>query len=123
MKKVTLRGELLHPSDFVAAVELKGRDVTVTITKVEKESLKMKGGISEVKPVLSFKESPRKLVLNRTNADSIAHLYGTEAEDWVGKRIIIYPTTTQCGRENVDCIRVRERIPAEPKPKTEEVSQ
>lgn len=109
--KVTLGNELLFPSDYLAAVEFKGRDVTLTIVKVFKDELKMRGGKSELKPVLSFRETKKKLVLNKTNADSIAEMYGTEATEWVGKRVTFYPTKTQCGRETVDCVRVREVVP------------
>lgn len=110
--KVTLGGELLFPNDYVSAVEFKGRDVTLTITDVQREELRIRGGKSEVKPVVYFRETPKKLVCNKTNADSIAIMYGNEASEWIGKRVTLYPTKTQCGRETVDCIRVREKIPA-----------
>jgi hypothetical protein len=74
----------------------------------------MKGGASEQKPVLAFNGTEKKLVLNKTNAASIATIYGDRAEEWVGKRITVYPSKTQCGRDMVDCVRVRERVPAEP---------
>lgn len=110
--KVTLGDQLLFPSDYLAAVEFKGRDVTLTIAKVAREELQMKGGVKEKKVVVYFAKTEKKLVLNKTNADSIAQLYGTQAEAWVGKRVTLFPTTTQCGREVVDCIRVRETVPA-----------
>ena len=100
--KVTLGNELLFPSDYLAAVEFRGRDVTLTVASVFKDELKMRGGKSETKPVLSFRETKKKLVLNKTNADSIAEMYGTEAAEWVGQRVTFYPTKTQCGRETVD---------------------
>lgn len=110
--KVTLNGQLLHPSDYLSAVEFRGKDVTLTITKVFIDTLKMKGGASEQKPVLTFGGTEKKLVLNKTNAASIAVMYGDKAESWVGKRVTFYPSKTQCGRDMVDCIRVREKVPA-----------
>lgn len=109
--KVLLQGQLMFPTDYLAAVEFKGKDVTLTIARVEIEELKMKGGVKERKPVVSFEETKKKLVLNKTNADSVAEMYGAEATAWLGKRITLYPTKTQCGRETVDCIRVREKVP------------
>lgn len=109
--KVTLGGELLFPSEYLAAVEFKGRDVTLTITRVEIAELQLARGGKEAKPVLHFGETRKKVVLNKTNAGSIAVMYGAEAQDWVGKRVTFFPTKTQCGRETVDCIRVRERVP------------
>lgn len=109
--KTTLDGELMFPSEYVAAVELKGRDVTLTIAHIEKAELQLRNGGKKVKPVLHFKETKKKLVCNVTNADSIAHLYGTEAKNWLGKRITLYPTRVPCGREQVDAIRIRETVP------------
>lgn len=110
--KVKLGDELMFPSEYLAAVEFKGRDVTLTIKDIRKEDLKLRGGKSERKPVIYFHETAKKLVCNVTNGDSIAAMYGSQAKDWVGKRITLYPTKTTCGRDTVDCIRVRETVPA-----------
>lgn len=110
--KVTLGPELMFPSEYLAAVEFKGRDVTLTIKSVSKEDLQMKGGKKERKPVIFFVETPKKLVLNKTNADSIASMYGTDALLWKGKRVTFYPTKVQCGRDMVDAVRTREKVPA-----------
>lgn len=106
--KVTLRDQLMFPSDYVSAVELKGRDVVVTIATVSMENMKLRGGVAKRKPVLTFNGTKKKFCLNVTNADSIASMYGTKAENWIGKRITLYPTTTKMGRDTVDCIRIRE---------------
>lgn len=116
LKKVQLGAELLHPNDYVCALELKGKDATVTINKVVFEELRKIGqrGVEDEKervPVLLFSETPKKLILNKTNASSIAVLYGTQASEWVGKRVTLYPTRVKCGRDTVDAIRVREVVP------------
>src|SRR5882672_6373061 len=109
--KATLDGKLLFPSAYVAAVEFKGRDVTLTIKSVAREEMKMQGNVSKNAPVVSFVETRKKFVLNKTNSGTIADIYGTKAEDWVGKKVTLYPTRTQCGRNTVDCIRVRDTRP------------
>lgn len=116
--KLTLNDELMFPSDYLSAVEFKGRDVTLTISKVEKAELQMRGGVKKVKPILYFAETAKKLVCNVTNAESIAVLYGSKAETWIGKRVTFYPTTTPVGRRMEPCIRVRE---VEPPPKGKKV--
>lgn len=113
LTKATLGGKLLHPSEYVAAVEFQGKDVTLTIAAVQLEQLQIQGGRKESKPTISFKETKKKLVVNKTNASVIAELYGTKAEEWIGKKITMYPTRTTCGRDTVDCIRIRERRPGE----------
>lgn len=109
--KIKLDEELMFPSDYVSAPEFKGKDVTLTIAGVSKNELQMKGGGKKVKPVLTFKETPKKFVCNVTNADSIAQMYGTQAREWVGKRVTFFPTMTTFGKQKVECIRVREKVP------------
>lgn len=112
---VTLQGQLLFPSEYIGAADLKGRDVTLTIAAVKVTELKMQGGKSSRKPVVHFVERPeKKLVLNKTNAKTIAAVTGTgEALQWVGKRITLFPTTTTFGRQTMDCVRIRDRAPAQ----------
>src|SRR6185436_3542211 len=74
------------------------------------------GAEKEKKPVLYFQKATKGLVLNRTNAMTIAGLYGDEADEWGGKRISIYPTRIRAFGAMQDTIRVREEIPAVPKP-------
>ena len=105
---VTLGEKLMFPSDYLGAVDLKGHDVTVTIASIEWAELRMAGGSTKRKPIIRFDRKEKKLVLNKTNAASIAAQHGNVAEQWVGKQITLYPTRTRCGGQMVDCIRVRE---------------
>ena len=114
----TLGGKLLHPSDYIAAEECrdaagKPMDVTLTIASIRIEEMETDTG-KESKPVIRFIETTKKIILNRTNADSIAELYGPEAEQWIGKRITIYPTRVKAWGEMKACIRVRETAPPTP---------
>lgn len=106
------RVELLFPSRYLKAAELRGRDVTVTIKDIDpRGELQMRNGKKEHKPVVSFKESDKLWVMNVTCARSIAKVYGPEVTSWVGKRITIYPTLVSCGGQQVEGIRVREKAP------------
>ncbi len=103
---------LFPPSDFVSAHELKGRDVALTIKSVSKEELAVAGSSkTETKAIIRFVETPKKLVLNKTNATTIARLLGVLTREWVGKRIALFPTTTRLGPDTVECIRVRPKLP------------
>lgn len=105
--------DLLFPSKYLKAADLRGRDVTVTIKDLDPRSeLKMRGGKVEAKPVISFAESDKLFCLNKTNAMSIAAVYGPELKNWLGKRITLYPTTCMFGPKEVTAIRIRERAPA-----------
>jgi len=105
----------LFPSKYVKAGDLSGKTVTLTIAKLVVEELGH-GAEKERKPVLYFQKATKGLVLNRTNAMTIAGLYGDEADEWPGKRISIYPTRIRAFGAMQDTIRVREEIPAQPKP-------
>ena len=110
--KVTFDGELMFVSDYVGAPELKGKDVVVTIAAVVKEQVAMTDGGKKTKLVIRFKESAKKLICNKSNGDSIAVMYGNESKQWAGKRITLFPTTCLAFGEMVECIRVREKVPA-----------
>lgn len=112
--KATLNGKLLFASDYLSAVEFKGRDVTLTISSIKFETLVMEGGIKKISPVVCFERTSKKFVLNKTNQGTIADLHGTAAEHWVGKTVTLYPTKTKFGRETKDCIRVRDTRPKGP---------
>lgn len=104
----------MYDRDYLYAFDLKGKDCTVTIEKVTQGVLS-NGKKKSKKPLCYFRESKdkRPMALNATNGKAIAGMYGPNTEDWVGKRITIFPTTTEMAGETVDCIRVRPRIPTQ----------
>jgi hypothetical protein len=102
-----MRIEMMFPSKYVRAADLRGKPVTKTIKKVQIDPLQMKGGKKERKPVVYFSDAEKMLVLNKTNAMMIAKLLGPETDAWAGKRITMFPTTDRFGREIVDCIRIK----------------
>ena len=105
----------MYGGKYVGAWDLEGKgEVTVTIASVRGEELTNKGG-KDKRPVLTFKETEKSLVLNKGNGKTIATLYGTKVSAWVGKRITLYATKTQLGGDTVDAIRVRPQIPVEQK--------
>jgi len=103
---------MFDPSKYVAAWELNGREVTLTIAKVERGEIQSERG-SAKKAVITFKEAQKPFIANKTNCRVIASLYGTDTTKWVGQRITIYPTTTTAKGETVECIRVRNVAPPE----------
>jgi len=100
----------VFPTKYLQASDLDGADVPVTITGCEIEEM---GKDKERKPVLSFKGTEKKLVLNKTNWSVIAKVLGTdETDDWIGQRITLYPTEVESFGETVMAIRVRLKLPA-----------
>lgn len=101
---------LLFPNDYIAAHDLRGKDVVKTIKAVTVENLRMSGGRSEKKPVVLFSDTPKKLVLNKTNAKLIAAQHGADTDKWPGRKVTLYPTTTLFGTATVECVRIREKV-------------
>lgn len=81
----------LFPGRFLKAGEFQGRAVTLTITAVALEDLPQEKGGDRAKGIVSFAESKRQLVLNRTNGECIKAMFGRNTDDWIGKRVTLYP--------------------------------
>lgn len=103
----------MYDSDYIGHWDLpQGKDVVVTIERVEARELRVVGKETKKKPVVFFKGKDKGMVVVKTNGKAIAGMYGTETAAWVGKQISLYRTTTQMGRDTVECIRVRPTPPA-----------
>jgi len=102
---------LLHPSNYLSAADLKGKDVTVTIESINpRDELQLPGKKKTIaKPVITFKAARKQFVLNKTNAHSIAKIHGPIPSEWIGKAITLYPTRVRFGPDMVDAVRVREK--------------
>ncbi len=94
------------PSRFVQASDLKPEGAVVVIDRVDMTEIGQ-GRDKKEKPVVTFKNASKGLVLNRVNNETIVDLFGDDDRDWEGERIVLYPTTTQFGGKTVDCVRVR----------------
>src|SRR6266536_2243617 len=95
------------PSRFVQASDLKPSGVTVVIDKVHMEEIGS-GVDKKMKPVMTFMNASKSMVLNSVNDETIGKLLGSDDDrDWHGERIVIYPTETTFGNKVVPCIRVR----------------
>jgi len=102
--------DLMFPSRYLRAVDFDGKSVTLTIREVKRDSLRLAtGGLAE-KYVLSFAETEKMLVLNKTNAKAVAKvLQEPKAVNWAGAKIVLKPTTCEAFGEIVACIRVEMR--------------
>ena len=109
---------MYEDNGMLYACHLDGKDVTLTIKKVEGGVITGAKGKKDKKPILHFERTDKRLGLNKTNGKVIAQLYGTEVNEWVGKRVTLFATTTDYGGETVECIRVRNRVPAEQRGKS-----
>lgn len=107
--------DLLFPSEYIRAVDLRGKDVIVTIEDIDpRHAMKGREGkkfVDIIKPIIRMKGTNKKWALNKTNAQSIAKVLGTEVTKWIGEKVTIFPTQVSAGGSMCDCIRVREVAP------------
>jgi hypothetical protein len=102
---------LMNP-DYIGAYWLpEGEDVTVTIDFVVREIITGTGGKKEECTVAHLK-GVKPFILNATNSKTIAKLYGPYIEDWAGKRITLYASTTKMAGDTVECLRIRPQVAA-----------
>ena len=102
------------PSTYVRALDLGSNRVTVTIDHLKMEDV---GGDGDRKPVLYFQGREKGMVLNKTNANKIVDLTGTDDYGkWNGTNIVLFATTTDYKGKTVDCIRISAVKPTDPKP-------
>ena len=99
----------------VYALPNEAEDLTVTITAVRHEEVTMMGGKKEMHTIAYLGKS-KPLMLNKTNSLSIEKMYTPYIEDWIGKQITLYASTTSFGKEkNVPCLRIRPSVKANKK--------
>lgn len=110
---------LMNP-DYIGAYAIPpGEDVTVTIDYVRREQITGTGGKKEECSVAHLRGA-KPLILNATNSKTIAKLYGDYVEDWAGKQITLFATTTRFGGDTVDCLRIRPKVTQRQKPEITE---
>jgi len=105
----------VYPSKYLKAEDLQGREIAVTIARVEIEKI---GQGDDRKPVAYFEGKEKGVALNKTNSTNIAAAYGPEMDDWGGCKVILYPAWVDYQGKSVQAIRIRpaehQRRPAPP---------
>lgn len=90
------------PSNYLKAVDLQGRTVMATIDRYTIEDIG-----DDRKPVIYFVDKEKGLVLNKTNANEIAFVYGDDMDEWAGKKIELFSMMVQFQGRNTPGLRVR----------------
>lgn len=89
------------PSDYLRAVDVEN-EATFIMATVKMEKLG-----EDTKPVLYFEEQEKGLVLNKTNASTIATLYGDDTDEWRGEAITLFSAMVSFQGRNVPAVRVK----------------
>jgi len=93
----------------------KGEEMLLTIDRFEGEEMVVKVGSKTeekvAKQVLYFREDVPKMIMNITNGNTIAQLYGTHPDGWIGKKIQVYATPVKAFGKIDNALRIRDFIP------------
>ena len=117
MEKLT-HWKALAQYDYMGCFSLdNGKDKIVTIKEIKQELVTGNGGRKENCIVAYFTDAEKPMILNKTNCKTIQKLYITPMiEDWVGKKIVLFASTTSLAGETVECLRIRPYPPVADKP-------
>ena len=116
---ITGHVDLVYPTKYVKAVDLRGKDVTVIVDRVTWENLVMAGGKKDRKVAIHMrsvggKHLEKLWIAGKTVVKQIAKSLGEkDVGKWPGGKVTMYPTTCRGGGgEEMECIRVRVRTSA-----------
>jgi len=95
----------VYPSQWLSATDIPEGGLVVTVRGV---SLAEVGRDKDSKPVLSFEELDKGLILNKTNWRNMVLLTGeADSDNWPGATVELYATRVQFGGDEVDAVRIR----------------
>jgi hypothetical protein len=82
----------------VTSEKLWRKPLTISLVELEEfKKLNEDTDETEDKLVVSFKETEYGLILNKTNANTLAEMYGDESDDWIGHKVSFQKVKTSMG--------------------------
>jgi hypothetical protein len=111
----------MFPKRYATGEDLQGKTITLTIAKIAIEKMHPQPNAPEAeKWVIYFMETKKGIILSRTLANQIAEVLGSdETDEWLGKRIMIYPQPMTVAGRKVTAIRTRTALKGQPAESTD----
>lgn len=91
----------LYPGRFIKASDLKGKKVTLAISRVRVEELIGDKG-PQMKGIINFDGKDKALALNKTNGLCLKSMFGRKVQEWVGHKVTLFASTW----DGDECIRI-----------------
>lgn len=91
----------LYPGRFIKASDLKGKKVTLVISRVRVEELIGDKG-PQMKGIINFEGKDKALALNKTNGLCLKSMFGRKVQEWVGHKVTLFASTW----DGDECIRI-----------------
>ena len=89
-------------SNYLKSADLKGQIVSLQISHITYETIG-----TDQKLVMYFQGKQKGMVLNKTNAQTIAEAYGSDTDNWVGANINVFSMKVDFQGKLVDGLRVK----------------
>ena len=91
----------MFPSRWLRAADLP-RAVTVKIISVDVQEMRQVDGTRAWKALLGFEGKEKRLIVNKTQAEALARLTGSEQlAEWIGHTVRLAPGTAHNGRGTI----------------------
>ena len=107
--------EALIDKKYLRYFHLCEQEIEVEIENIFRfQKLVMKGGKESRRTIIKFKNKDRPLIMNATNLESLAKILGERPSQWIGKKVVLFPSQVTYFdaeiREKVtrSCIRIKE---------------
>jgi hypothetical protein len=100
----------VYPSKYLSADDfggIEGRPALATISHATIEP--MDDGKQKIN--LHLREHKKSLILNKTNAATIAAYAGNDTDDWPGKQVVVFVSMVDYQGKSVESLRVRQPKP------------
>ena len=99
-------------SNFLGGWSFATGDQILTIKDVLEQEVRSKDSGTEMKLTVKLEETDLPMIINRTNADMIAKVTGSNyTGDWIGKKIKVGSSRIRAFGDVFDAIRVRDEVP------------
>ena len=98
----------MFPSNLLKAQDVTdaGGEMELTIFNVEIKEFDNDKGAKENKPLVIFTDDHR-MVLNKTNANRLAEMFGDDTDLWLNQKIILHVESTDFQGKTVPAVRVK----------------
>ena len=90
------------PSNYLKATDFTDGPALLVMDRTEIETIG-----DDRKMIIYFQGKEKGLVCNKTNANTIADLYGDDTESWRGREIVLFEAYVDFQGKSVPAVRVR----------------
>lgn len=95
----------MFPKPHITA-DLLNKPYELVIRSVEQKELRP-NNTAVTSWIIRFEKAEKYLILNKTNANAIASMYGPNTDDWLGKKVVLFRTQAKIKGQMQDVVRVQ----------------